>query len=506
MATIYTAEIQAYDPGTSGVITYRVATHGFVDAGTIYEPRIEKLPTFSRSIRTSLVGGTSTELSFGELRLLNGDGGLNAMRDDYFDGRKITIKKGDSAAAYGTFTTVMIARIAGLSFEPGYVSVRIRDRLPELNNVYSDKVYGGTNSLPNGVDGRPDDIKGQYRPAVWGIVSNMQPVLVNTSKLIYEVCCEGAEHVRNVFGGGAYLEKGSAYSTESDMYSNQPAPGTFRLYQSGSACYFRLGSTPYGKVTCSVFKHIANSNFVAAAGMLELILLQRSFVSGTDYNASDFTTLKQKSNGPLGIVVQPGETIASLIDRICGTVGAWWGFDLTDQFRVKLFDFGSSVAALTAVQLRDIEGQASDEEIPWRITIPGDWNYATQAKSELAGIAQENTSRVGWLTNETRDQTSENTTIKTQRLTAREQRHDGYFTAISQAQAEATRRLGLFGTRRDVVTAKLMDYASYAGAIDLGVTVTVQHSEIGYTSPRTMIVTGIDIDLDANTADLTLWG
>jgi hypothetical protein len=56
------------------------------------------------------------------------------------------------------------------------------------------------------------------------------------------------------------------------------------------------------------------------------------------------------------------------------------------------------------------------------------------------------------------------------------------------------------------VTAKLMDYASYAGAIDLGVTVTVQHSEIGYTSPRTMIVTGIDIDLDANTADLTLWG
>jgi hypothetical protein len=504
MATIYTAEIQAYDPGTSGVITYRVATHGFVDSGTIYEPRIEKLPTFSRSIRTSLVGGTSTELSFGELRLLNGDGGLNAMRDDYFDGRKITLKKGDSAAAYGTFTTVMIARIAGISFEPGYVSVRIRDRMPELDKVFSDKVYGGTNSLPDGVDGRPDDIKGQYRPLIYGIVSNIQPVLVNTSKLIYEVACKSVAHVRNVFGGGAYLGRGSDYSSISDMYNNQPSPGTFRMMNDSTGTYIRLGSTPYGKVTCMAFEQWS-SNLVCANSLLQRIINEWD-VSGSAYDISDLLTLDQKSGGPIGINVQPGETVASLIDRICGTVGAWWGFDLSDKIRVKLFDFGTSVAALTAVQLRDIEGQASDEEIPWRITIPGDWNYATQAKSELAGIAQENTSRVGWLTNETRDQIAENTTIKTQRLTAREQRHDGYFTAISQAQAEATRRLGLFGTRRDVVTAKLMDYASYAGAIDLGVTVTVQHSEIGYTSPRTMIVTGIDIDLDANTADLTLWG
>lgn len=505
MATIYTAEIQAYDPGTSSVVTYRIGTHGYSDGSNTYEPRIQKLPRFSRSIRTSLIGGTSTEISFGELVALNGDGGLNAIRDDYVDGRKVTIKKGDSAAAYGTFSTVLIARIAGISYSSdGLISIRLRDRMPELDKVFSDKIYGGTNSLPDGVDGRPDDIKGQYRPLIYGIVSLMQPVLVNTSKLIYEVSSGSVSHVRNVFGGGSYLGRGSDYSSLSDMYSNQPEPGYFRVYTSATGTYIRLGSAPYGRVSCMAFEQWTSS-LVSANGILQRVINAWD-TSGTAYSVSDLTTLDQKSAGPLGIVVQQGETVASIIDRICGTVGAWWGFDTLDKIRVKLIEFGTSVATLTETNLKDIESQASDEEIPWRITIPGDRNYAVQDKSELAGIAQESTERTGWLGLETRDQVAESATVKAQRLTSREQRHEGEFHAISQAQAEATRRMALLGARRDVVTCTLLGLESYAGAIDLGATVTVQVPAIGYSTGRLMIVTGIDIDLDSDSASLTLWG
>ena len=502
---IYTAEIQAYDPGTSSVITYRYATGTFMDSGTIYEPRLVAAPRYSRSIRTSLIGGTATELSFGELRLLNGDGALDGMRADYFDGRKVTVKYGDSAAAYGTFTTVLIAKMGGIAYEGDFISIRLRDRLPELDKVFSDLVYGGTNALPNGVDGTADDIKGQYRPRPLGIVSLMAPVLVNTSLLIYEISCKQCDYVANVFGGGSYLGRGSDYTSISDMQSNQPSSGTFRCYYSATGTYVRLGSTAFGQLTAMVFEKWAHTS-VSAAGILSRMFSELSWVAGTDYVSADLTTLDQACCGPLGLLVQPEETIASLIDRIAGTVGAWWGFDTQGRFIVKRLEFGTSVATLTSVQLKDMEGQATDDEVVWRITIPGDRNYAVQAKESLAGIVQANAARVAWYGTETRDQKSELTSVKTERLTATEQRHEGYFHAISQAQAESKRRLDLFRVRRDTNTARLLGYSSYSGAIDLGVTVTVQSNELGYSSGRDMIVAGIDVDLEADAADLILWG
>lgn len=505
MTMIYTAEIEAYDPDTSGVVTYRYATHTYIDGSTIYEPRMEKAPRYARSMRTSLVGGTSTELSFGEIRLLNGDGGLDAMRADYFDGRKVTIKYGDSASAYGTFATVLIARIAGIAYEGDAISIRLRDRLPELDKVFSTAVYGGTNVLPNGLDGRPDDIKGQYRPRPLGIVSLMAPVMVNTSLLIYEISCKQCDYIGNVFDAGSYLSRGSDYSSSSDMQTNQPASGTFRVLYTSTGTYFRLGSTAYGQVTAMVFEKWAHTS-VSAAGILSRIFGELGWSAGTDYVAGDLTKLDENCAGPLGLLVQQEETIASLIDRIAGTVGAWWGYDLQDRLIIKRLEFGTSVATLTSVNLKDLEGQSPDDPPIWRTVVPGDWNYAPQEKSSLAGIVQLNAARTAWLGLESRNQQAQLTSVKTSRLTATEQRYDGAFHAISQAQAESTRRLNLFRARRDLNTCQLQDYASYSGVIDLGATVTLSTSELGYSSGRDMIVIGIDVDLDADTADLTLWG
>ena len=124
---IFIAEITAWDPGTAGVITYRFASgRGFDNAGTFYAPRIENPATFTRSMGVSAGGRAGS--SYGELTLVNTDGGLDGMADDFFDGRTLTLKYGDEAGSYGSFTTILVATIETIAVEGARVSVRLRQK------------------------------------------------------------------------------------------------------------------------------------------------------------------------------------------------------------------------------------------------------------------------------------------------------------------------------------------------------------------------------------------
>lgn len=505
---IYLVEIDAYDPDTSSVVTWRASTgQGFIDSatGNVYEPRLLKLPVFSRSIRSALLGGRS-EVGYGEAQLANGDHSLDGMRSDYFDGRTFTLLYGDHTWPRASFATVMSCKIQTVVPEGETISVRLRDRSPELEKVFSTSTYGGTNALPLGVDGTADDIKGQYRPRIFGRIAHMSPVLVNTSKLIYECNSATVDDLVNVFDAGAYLTRGSAYSSQSDMETTAPSAGTWRYWISSTGAYIRLGSSPFGSITACVAEKWAHTQ-ISAAGILTRIFSALSWSAGTDYVSADLTTLDQLCCGPLGIQVEAGETIASLIDRICQTVGAWWGWDSLSRFRVgRLEAPASPVTTLTDTVLRGMQGQASDDEIPWRIVIPADRNYAVQNKSNLAGIVQSNLARVAWFEAETRDQKAEDATVKTKHLTATEQTHTGAFAAISQAQAETTRRLSLLSSRRDGVTGTLEGWDSYSATLDLGTCVSVQSDQVGYATARDMVIVGTTIDYGENSADLEFWG
>jgi hypothetical protein len=310
----------------------------------------------------------------------------------------------------------------------------------------------------------------------------------------------------NVFDAGAYLTRGSAYSSQSDMETTAPSAGYWRYWITSTGAYFRLGSSPFGSITACVAEKWTHTQ-ISAAGILSRIFSSLGWVAGTDYVSTDLTALDQKCCGPLGIQVEAGETIASLIDRICQTVGAWWGWDSISRFRVGRLEAPTSpVTALTDVVLRGMQGQALDDEIPWRIVIPADRNYAVQNKSNLAGIVQSNLARVAWLEVETRDQKAEDATVKTKHLTATEQTHLGGFAAISQAQAETTRRLTLLSARRDVVAGMLEGWSDYSATIDLGTCVTVQSDQVGYTAGRDMVLVSATLDYGENSADVEFWG
>ena len=308
--------------------------------------------------------------------------------------------------------------------------------------------------------------------------------------------------VLNVFDAGAYLSQGADYTNQADMEANAPANGTWRACPS-IGC-FRLGSQPYGQITASVaeeWDYLSNT----AAGLVQRILTEKGYTS-SDWVAADFTALNSKNAGSLGLVIEGEETTASLIDRICQSVGAWWGFDSLNRFRIARFEAptGSPVATLTDNEVLEIERQPEGQLPLWRTTLQADKSFAVQDRKSLAGVVPED--RAAWFSTASRDQKAENADVKTQRLLAEEETWDSALNGISIAQAESARRLNLFAVRRDVVTVTLANPADRYATLDLGAVVNVQSDKLSYGTGRLMTVISVSADFQSGTLDLTLWG
>lgn len=499
--TIFLAEITAYDPATTAVVTHRFSSGtGYDNAGTFYAPRIEQPALFSRSMNDG--SGGRAGVSLGELTLVNNDGALNALAGQYFDGRSLTLKIGNPASAYASFTTVLVATIESAAFERERVSIRLRDKAVTLDKPFSEAKYLGNNALPLGIEGTADDLKDQYKPRVLGRIALMQPVCVNTSKLIYQVNAGAVDTIVTVYDAGAYLSQGPDYTNQADMEANAPGSGIWRACPS-IGC-FRIGSTAYGQISCSVAEKWAYTSN-SAAGLIQRILTEKGYTSA-DWVAADFTALDQLNAGSLGLLITDGETIASLIDRICASVGAWWGFDALGRFRVARFDApsGTSVATLTEADILDIERQPESIAPQWRTTLQCDINHAVQDRKSLAGVVPED--RAAWFEKPSREQKTEVTALKTSRLLAEEVTTETALNGIATALAESARRQALYAVRRDVVTLTVANADNRFAAIDLGSVVTVTSSVLGYSAGRQLRVTGIGVDYQRATLDLTLWG
>lgn len=498
---IFLAELTAYDPATASVVTHRFSSGtGYDDDGTFYAPRIENPASFRREINDA--SGGRAGVSLGELTLVNNDGGLNALTGQYFDGRTLTLKVGQQSDAYASFTTILNATVESAAFERERVSIRLRDKAVTLDQPFSDTKYLGNNSLPLGIEGTADDLKDQYKPRILGRIALMQPKLVNTSKLIYQVNAGAVDAILNVFDAGAYLSQGPDYTNQTDMETNAPGGGQWRACPS-LGC-FRLGSAPFGLVSASVaekWAYLSNS----AAGLIQRILTEKGYTS-SDWVAADFTTLNQQNAASLGVIVNDGETTASLIDRICQSVGAWWGFDSLGQFRVMRFDApsGSPVVTITDDDILEIERQPEATVPPWRVTLRADINHAVQDRKSLAGVVPED--RAAWFDKDAREQKTEDAGLKTSRLLAEESTVETDLNGIATALAESARRQALYAVRRDVVTVTLANPDHRFSAVDLGSVVTITSGQLGYQSGRLMRVTGLGVDYQRSLLDLTLWG
>lgn len=244
---IYLVTITAYDLTGASVETLRYSTGaGFVTApgdtpaNTYFEPRVQQ-PAL---IKRAMFSGTNTlgqsRVSTGDLVLINADGGLDFMEDYSFNGRAIEIWYGPETGTYPTdFEQVLIGTMKDALVGNDVVTIRIKDLQEDLEQPIQTTKYLGNNSLPAGLEGVAGDLKGKPKPLCYGVVKNIAPPLVNTSKLIYQVNDGAVNSVDAVYDRGISL----GYTTSEWSTTYTPASGAaFSVIYSPELDLYVLGA------------------------------------------------------------------------------------------------------------------------------------------------------------------------------------------------------------------------------------------------------------------------
>jgi hypothetical protein len=505
---IYLAEIAAYNLATSLVETLRFCSGtGYLDeaTGNFYEPRIEQPALMRREIFADGQIGGAASISYGELTLTNNDGALDYLTGYAVDGRTLTIKAGEETAAYGAFATVLVATMEQAVMEWERVSIRLRDRMAEFDKPVQSLKYAGTNVLPAGIEGSTE-LKDTPKPLFYGRVNNIAPTLVNSSRLIYQLTTGTLAEVVNVFDAGAYLGRGADYANQADLEANAPAAGTFRVWEAGGL--IRLGSNPAGQVTVTAWEYNTVEDSTGAQVAKRLAIGPGGLDVG-DTVASDYTTLDGQNAGGVGLWVTDGLTVAEALDRVTASLGAWWGFDRLNRFRIQRLDApaGSPVATLTDVEIITIDietptlnGKAAPA---WQVTLNHDINYTAQSGNLAGALSAE---RRAWLEKASRQAQAADAAVKAPHPLAQELTYETLLAGAGYASPEAARRLDLLKAERKVYNAVVRVDAALLVVIDLGVVVSVVLNRFGLSGGKLLRVIGIEGDHARQQLAVRLWG
>lgn len=374
----YLISIVAYTG--SGTETFRYSGGGCVYSGNYYEPRVKNPGSLKILMFAEGTTRGRSQTGYGEVQLINTDGGLDAFLNYGFDGRSITISELLDTGSIGISWVCFVEQVV---FENDLMTIRIKDPQFVFNKSVQDTKYAGSNTLPNGTEGT-QDIQGQPKPLTYGEVFNITPVLVNTSRLIYQVNDGTVTSIPAVYDRGISLTLGSAYASESAMFATEPLPGYYRCWLAGGM--FRLGATPAGTVTCDVVQGAAASDRTAAQ-IAKLIMLRK--LSSGDLVAADFTTLDTANSSICGIYIKDETTIGDALDEVLGSVGAWYAFNSAGKLGVGRLTAptGSAVASLTSSEILELTRMASNDTgrgIPaYKVNTGYKKNYTVQRANEM---------------------------------------------------------------------------------------------------------------------------
>ena len=508
---IYLAEIVVYDATIPGTRTLRytsgagfMTTPSDTPASTLYDARLLQPALVSRHLFANGTTAGHTQLATGDLVLINGDGGLDALLTYGFDGRAVTLKQGAPDGTFASFTTVGVYTMDQAEVSTDLVTIRLHDRQLETDVALQATKYAGTNALPAGMEGVTDQ-KGKPKPVLYGTVLNIAPPCVNTSKLAYQVNDAAVNAISAVYDQGAALIFGADYASQAAFEAAATAAGHYDTWLAGGC--FRLGGTPVGPVTCDA-QQGANVAARTTAQVWKNILVRLGKSSG-DYSAADITALDSAAGYELG-AYWDSETVATdALDAVAGSVGAWWGINNAGVFRIKQFvaPTGSNVVSLVADDLlKPLNRVATKDQgagIPiYRAIVRYAKNYTVQTTGLAAGVTAV---RRPVLAADYLDATYTDASVQTAHLLAPQTVEESFLTTAADALAEATRRQVLRGTRRDQFEL-LLRYTDVNAAVDLGDTLLLTHSRYSLTGGKQFRVIGIEPNAKDATVLLTVWG
>jgi hypothetical protein len=529
---IYLVEITGLPPGASSPEIARycsgesfVTLPGDTPPNTKYLPRIKDPGTYERHMwRYGTTRGRG-EVSCGSVTLANADGELDFLQGWDLDGRALTILRGDPAAGRTSFTTCLAGTMDGCAVTWATVSIRIRDTAAIVADklIVADR-FLGSNVLPAGVEGVPEDLKGKTKPFLVGEAANFAPPLVNTSTNTFMISVVGIYQIVGVYDAGVALNPGVARANVAALQAAAPAAGAYD-YSLGSAsegAYFRLGSSPGADIiTCTarasapagctvaqcVSTLLARAG-AAASGVAALDALQPAVVGYWVAVGGDITAATDAELPTAGPQTGP------VLDALCASAGVSWAPERDGTFRLRQLALPSGAPSVHFApwQYLDTLTMLPTEDdgrgIPcYEVELHYGQNFTTQTGTQVAGSVT--AARRAWLgladraarasnpaiwnpaTQTGRNPSSKPATIKT------------YLRDEAAALAEATRLLGIYGAKLSYVSFQVA--SDQAIGVDIGTLLTLDTTRFDL-SGKTLLVTGFLEAFATGSTTLYCWG
>jgi hypothetical protein len=478
-----------------------------VPPSTFYEPRLVQPIAFERAMfaNARVTGGSS--VGVGEIVLNNADQALGFLQDVAIGGRDVVVRVGDDGAAYpGGFAPFLTGTAEQVEVNATRATIRLRDRLQVLQQPLQATLYAGTNSLPNGVEGVAEDLKGKPKPLLFGRCYQLVPVLVNTAQLIFQFHDGAAQAVDGVYDQGVALAFGTARANLAAMQATAPAAGQYDTCL--SLGLIRLGATPAGKLTMDARGDAAGSYVDKVGAIVDRILTARCGIPAGQLDAASFTALNAAATAECGIYVADVTTRQAALDAVLASVGAWLAPTRAGLWQVGqlLAPVGAPVLTLTDVELLELDSQATKDAqagVPiWRVRVRYK-PYSGFGPADIAGSVT--AARRAELLNPWRETTASDPTTQAVHLLAGELVRDTLLTDPTAAAAEASRLLAMHGPRRDFVRLEVW-LSAINVAVEMGQEVRLVTQRLGYSAGRDFRIVGIGMNGARQRLSLSLWG
>lgn len=467
----------------AGVRTLRWSTSGYTSqsadtpASMHFDGRIAGFRVDRDIAGRDGIGGIARV--FAEISLVNADGVLDTLNEDYaLDGRAVRILVGDRGAAYSTFGTVFSGVLQSAVVTERELQLRFSDGMARLELPVQNNRYLGTGGLEGGAD-----LKGKPKPLCWGRAYNVTPVLVDAFNLIYQV------HDGAITDVPAFRDRGVALT----KVGSAPAPGEYTV--DTAAGTVQLGAMPDGEATCDVEGDAPTAGYSERLAVIaQRILAGKLYTSEIDTTA--FANLNALITAPVGFFVGAEErTAADVLDALLGGAGCFAGFSRQGVFTVGRLSEPTADAPVLELDESDIVSVEREplpealEPVAWSVSVGWRLNHTVQ--SDIAALAAD--ADRAFAVEQWRVARAESPTVQSQRLLAREYGPVATpFVEAVDAEDEADRLFALWGTPR----ARFRVVAHARGMLaDVGRTVLLTYPRHGLRFGRAGRVVGQTVQM-----------
>jgi len=300
--TVWLVEVDAYDPDTRSVIQVRYSLGSKTPKydGKHWPARLASAPTFSAVLfDTDPTDVSGTFRAVSPISILIGDGDNDDLRGYSFEGRDITIYRGQEGDTFAQFDTVMQAKVERVSWTREEFTMEVSDFSALLSVPAQENTYGGT----GGTDGNAD-LKGLPKPRVLGRPRNVEPTLLDPESGLYQVSDGAMSAVDAVYAGAAeltlksdsaasleYLQKRpdgtTLYRTPKPETSFFPTFGSWCLSSNGRHLYVEFGEDVVGDGTREKF--IGWWEMSRPYDFSSLRLLPKNIIDATDLTGEGYS-------------------------------------------------------------------------------------------------------------------------------------------------------------------------------------------------------------------------